>query len=92
MVTISLITTRKENQRTLAFNVAIQDLPPQKTVFSGSSSDANDDDGVDGDDGDGDDGDGDSNDGNILFGCWEAHNCNYGMWFCVALFAKSKQS
>ena len=74
MVTISLITTRKENQRTLAFNVAIQDLPPQKTVFSGSSSDANDDDGVDGDDGDGDDsdgddGDGDSNDGNILFGC-----------------------
>ena len=87
MVTISLITTRKENQRTLAFNVAIQDLPPQKTVFSGSSSDADDDDGVDGDDGDGD-----SNDGNILFGCWEAHNCNYGMWFCVALFAKSKQS
>ena len=68
MVTISLITTRKENQRTLAFNVAIQDLPPQKTVFSGSSSDADDDDG-DGDDSDGDDGHGDSNDGNILFGC-----------------------
>jgi len=31
-------TYRKENQRTLAFNVAIQDLPIQKTVFSGSSS------------------------------------------------------
>ena len=35
---IIMIITRKENQRTLAFNVAIQDLPIQKTVFSGSSS------------------------------------------------------
>ena len=33
-----VIITRKENQRTLAFNVAIQDLAIQKTVFSGSSS------------------------------------------------------
>ena len=33
-----LLITRKENQRTLPFNVAIQDLATQKTVFSGSSS------------------------------------------------------
>ena len=35
---VLITTNRKENQRTLAFNVAIQDLPKQKTVFSGSSS------------------------------------------------------
>ena len=33
-----ILMTRKENQWTLAFNVAIQDLAKQKTVFSGSSS------------------------------------------------------
>ena len=37
-----VIITRKENQRTLAFNVAIQDLATQKTVFSGSSSENDD--------------------------------------------------
>ena len=31
-------TYRKENQRTLSFNVDIKDLPRQKTVFRGSSS------------------------------------------------------
>jgi len=31
-------TYRKENQRTLAFNVEIRSLPEQKTIFSGSSS------------------------------------------------------
>jgi hypothetical protein len=30
--------SRKQNQRTLSFNVAIKNLPDQKSVFSGSSS------------------------------------------------------